>query len=162
MPKRRQQDWTVAGERASLVVHSLTHGDRTVVIDRSDVELVRARRWYVSDNGHGGIYARTSDRRHLRLHQLLLPGVPLVDHVNRNPLDNRRANLRAATGSLNAYNKTCAAGRTGQRGVTLRRGRFEARIGHETRLVYLGRYASAAEAAAAYRAASVVLYGGAA
>lgn len=60
---------------------------------------------------HPGGYARVTifPGERLPLHHVVagcpLPGY-VIDHINGNPLDNRRCNLRAATKSQNAMNRT--------------------------------------------------------
>src|SRR6267142_2252812 len=44
-------------------------------------------------------------KRTLYIHQLLCPGMDGVDHINRNPLDNTRGNLRPATRSIQGQNQ---------------------------------------------------------
>lgn len=73
------------------------------IIDEADYALVAQYKWY---KGTSGIWARVrwcGQIRNLLLHRLLCIA-PIVDHINGNVLDNRRANLRPITKSGNARN----------------------------------------------------------
>lgn len=70
--------------------------DFTVLLDEEDLPLVRSVKWYVN-NG----YARTADG--VYMHRLLT-GFDVVDHKNRNRLDNRRRNLRDVSTAANIQN----------------------------------------------------------
>lgn len=74
-----------------------------------------------------------------------------VDHINGDRADNRWINLREATRSQNCGNvrRHCDS-RTGFKGVTQARGKFQAKITLAGRSVYLGVYATAEAAHAAY------------
>ncbi|MEK6291064.1 MAG: HNH endonuclease [Paraburkholderia tropica] len=72
-----------------------------------------------------------------------------VDHINGDPLDNRRANLRIVLRKQNAQNISAVRGRAGHRGVESNVwGRFMARAQCNGKRVYLGVFATAEEAAA--------------
>jgi hypothetical protein len=77
-----------------------------------------------------------------------------VDHLNRNGLDNRRANLRIVSGSLNAYNRVVPS-KLGVRGVSFYRRTpgdrkpYHAHVGHLGRKITIGYYRTAEEAYAA-------------
>lgn len=132
------------------------------LIDVADSRLL-VRRWYL---GRGKVVAKTSRRdgqRTLLLHREVLgldPGhVCIVDHINGNPLDNRRANLRVATASENAQNRTRPHARntSGHRGVVWDRAHGAWRAGAQLngRQYFLGLFDDAAlagAAAAAWRA----------
>lgn len=77
-----------------------------------------------------------------------------VDHVNGNRSDNRICNLRSVPRSENAKN---LASRGGDLGVSLRNGKWRARITDTGRLIQLGTFVTKAEAVAARRAAEVTL-----
>jgi hypothetical protein len=82
-----------------------------------------------------------------------------IDHKNRVRSDNRIANLREATDLQNAQN----AGKrvdnvSGHAGVSRNGKRWCARIRVNTKLEYLGRFASAEDAGRAYLAAKAQLH----
>lgn len=85
----------------------------------------------------------------------------LLDHKDGNGLNNRADNLREATKAQNAYNSGPRSdNKTGFKGVRrLASGRFEARIKAAAGQRYIGRFATALEAAAAYAGAAERLHG---
>jgi hypothetical protein len=86
----------------------------------------------------------------------------LLDHKNRNGLDNRRTNLRSATVSQNLYNRIlCRNNKCGLKGVYLskRHNRWAAEIRVDKRKICLGLFMTKEEAAHAYDAAAVIHHG---
>jgi len=86
----------------------------------------------------------------------------LVDHRDRDGLNNRWRNLRDADRAQNAVNAgVTRASSTGLRGAFLCRetGRFRSQIKFEGRAIWLGYYETAEEAHAAYLVASRKYYG---
>lgn len=86
---------------------SLTKG-KYALIDDEDFDLVSRYNWYCSSMG----YAQRSDRVNKKRVEILLHRFLLgakkgqeIDHINRNPLDNTRKNLRFCTRSENNHNK---------------------------------------------------------
>jgi hypothetical protein len=71
--------------------------------------------------------------------------IDLVDHINRNPDDNRICNLRLATSSQNQQNtKTRKDNLCGQKGVSFltKEARWRARISKNGKTIHLGRFKS--------------------
>lgn len=86
----------------------------------------------------------------------------IIDHVNRNPLDNRWANLRLATLSQNQQNKVLPV--TTLKGVSFQAGKdrtkpWRARITINRREISLGVYATKEEAFDAYCVAATKYHG---
>jgi hypothetical protein len=81
----------------------------------------------------------------------------IVDHINRNRLDNRLCNLREASTSLSMHNKNHNGCRLPQ-GVQPNKSRFMARISNKGKSFYLGTYATPEEASAVYCHAANILY----
>jgi hypothetical protein len=86
----------------------------------------------------------------------------IIDHIDRNPSNNRWDNLREATPELSNHNRG-AFNSTGYKGVFRRKGvkgdTYYANIGFEKRTVSLGVYADPQTAARAYDAAARLIYG---
>lgn len=153
----------------TVPLHGQAPAGRVALVDDEDYELVRAYRWYIKEVARGDrvriqSYAaantwREGRRTRIMMHRLIT-GYLLVDHINHNGLDNRRANLRPATASQNGANARPRAGGTSQfKGVCWRPryGKWQARIGRAGR--NLGSFATEEEAARAYDAAARELWG---
>ena len=80
----------------------LANGRGTTIVDDED-KWVMDHSWHIHESGTKK-YARTwVNGRREYLHRMILK-VDLVDHINRDGLDNQRKNLRSASKSLNALN----------------------------------------------------------
>jgi hypothetical protein len=81
----------------------LTQG-QLAIVDDEDFDLVKDYRWYY----HKGYAVRNDWKNHreIALHRVISnPEVNMVvDHINRNTLDNRRDNLRICTRAQNCQN----------------------------------------------------------
>lgn len=92
-----------------------------------------------------------------------IPDGCVIDHINRNPTDNRKENLRVATRSENGYNTGPWNPRTmkkysGYKGVGTNRDLWTARIFFKSRFFNVGTYQNEMEAAAAYDYAARKLF----
>jgi hypothetical protein len=74
--------------------------------DLEDYEKIKDRGWLVATGG----YIRTRQKDDIYgafMHHIVfgIPSKTQLDHINRNPNDNRKANLRLATSSTNTMNR---------------------------------------------------------
>lgn len=125
-----------------------------VALDEVDLSLVSDRRWYHSGVGYAQSDSRTTGR--WSMHRLLMsaPSDLQVDHVNGDPLDNRRGNLRVIPGGANQRNMRTKKMRegTGFKGVCYDKvnDKWCAKIGVDGKAIWLGRHDTAEAAAFAY------------
>jgi hypothetical protein len=101
-------------------------------------------------------------KRNFYMHRLLTMANSgqLVDHINGNPLDNRKANLRICTPTENCGNMRCNVGKSGFRGVEkTRSGKFRAYIQMHYKNMHLGVKETAEEAARLYDFAAIRHFG---
>ncbi len=84
----------------------------------------------------------------------------VVDHINGDKLDNRRANLRNCLRVQNTWNQGISRNNTsGYKGVQRSGRRWVARIGIGNTRVHLGVFDSARDAATAYNQAAFKAWG---
>jgi hypothetical protein len=156
-PTRSVKDITVHGD---VAVVPLTRG-QFCIIDADDIPMVSGIVWQALQvlDDPGQYYARSSDG--LLLHVMLMrpsEGED-VDHRNRCKLDNRRANLRLASRTLNAVN-WIRENKAGYRGLSqMKNGTFGVSVTDGGRRVQLGTYESAEYAARIYDAAAAAIHG---
>lgn len=135
----------------------LTIRDGGVALVDDDMASLARYVWRLDP--HGYVF-RYSEKR-IRLSYQVMGKVPagfVVDHVNRDRLDNRRENLRVIPAAGNAQNrKVHSHSCTGLRGVGVDRRakarQYKAYARWGGRNHHLGRFATAEEAAAVARAA---------
>lgn len=145
----------------------LVHG-RVVLLDDVDLELVSGWDWNIVRHSNDVEYAlrhvtRNGVRTTQGMHRLITDERWLVvDHINRNGLDNRRENLREVSHRQNQWNRMRnRSARSQYKGLSLRRdtGRWWARIQVGEKRLSLGTWATEEEAAYAYDRAAREHYG---
>ena len=146
----------------------LTKG-REAVIDACDVGLVSQFNWHLVNVRGQYPYAMRVEkingkRARVFMHRAIAAKTDdlFIDHIDGNGLNNRRSNLRQATPRENSQNQRAPISNTsGQKGVcwNKRRGKWQAQIRVDRKLVYLGLFARKEDAAAAYDAAAVQHFG---
>lgn len=122
------------------------------IIDVDDVEKCKKYKWHLS---HGRYVIATIpngtkvSNEKMHLHRLITgyDGHDFVtDHINRNPLDNRKCNLRIVSQQVNAANK-------GDAGVKLvPSGRYQAIVTRHYKPIYIGTFDTYDEAMEARKA----------
>jgi hypothetical protein len=134
---------------------------QVAIVDAADYEWLSQWRWYAQwAICTKSFYAARGESRGkpqmFLMHRVIL-GLEkgdgfLVDHINRNTLDNRRCNLRIVTPSQNRMNsKVRSDSATGFKGVSrTKAGKFQAQRKVNGVNVYLGTRDTAQEAAILY------------
>ena len=148
-----------------MVKIKLTQG-KTALIDDDDADMVSRFKWRVQKDKHR-FYAMACipqegrPSKDISLHRLVMRFPKNeVDHINGDGLDCQKHNLREATKSQNQRNRRVNANSgTGIKGVSLRNGKYCARISADGKLINLGTFDTAAEAAKAYDVASLKFHG---
>lgn len=133
------------------------HADgRFAVVDDDDFDLVARYTWFVNQRGYVVRNPIKNDpTAHRRMHRLILgvtdPEIK-IDHRDRDPLNNRRSNLRVCTQAENCQNRPGNPNtRSGYRGVSWHSGTnsWSARVTVNRVVHTLGHFTDELEAARA-------------
>lgn len=124
------------------------------IIDVEDVEKAQQHKWFLDGLG----YAKNN--RIGYYHNYILGHDTKsnfeIDHMDNNPLNNKKSNLRKCTHQQNCCNRK---NKSGYKGVSFRDGQWWARIRVSYRYVFIGRYSTEIEAALAYNKKAKELHG---
>lgn len=148
--------------------------NQVAIVDDIDFEQLNKFKWSAKRSGSSkysyGFYAarnviENGTLRTQYMHRLIL-GIDgtnlLVDHIDGNKLNNTRNNLRIATRAENNRNIGMLSNNSsGFKGVTWNKKskKFQARIKFNNKLIYLGSFSDAIEAAKLYDVKAVELFG---
>lgn len=150
---KKTNDYMLSGD---TVVINTPNGSFT--ISKCDYESCLKYTW-----GFSGKYVCTKIKgRRVFLQDFLLPHDEdhCVDHINRNPSDNTRDNLRIIPKYQNMFNKSRYSNSKYGNGILLskRSGKFIVRIGYRNKIIYVGEYSLLNDAKIARKAAEKVVY----
>lgn len=120
------------------------------IVDDEDFELVSRFKWHslkIHNKPTG--YAVSN----VRMHRLIIdvPSDMYVDHINGDPLDNRRCNLRICTNAQNQQNTESRGGSSRYKGVSFNKkaGKWVGAFLFEGRCYYCGQWENEDDAARA-------------
>lgn len=136
-----------------------------VIVDAADAEWANQWQWGLGSDGYAKRGVRVDDRiLNIYLHRELLglrPGDRMIgDHINRDRLNCRRANLRSIPRGANPQNRPSFRGSTSKyRGVCWFKetGKWMAQVRYEGKNHYLGLFTNEEEAAEAAKQARLRL-----
>lgn len=129
------------------------------IVDNKDFEELNSHKWSHAvfnekrGSGRREVVMRTEKGKsiYMAIEIMKAPKGMKVDHKNKNPLDNRRTNLRICTNSQNLMNRgKTKVNKTGYKGVSKAGNKFRAQITTNRKSEYIGTYSTAREAAHAF------------
>lgn len=155
--QRKFNEYKIADGRVKVKLND----ENYMLCDIEDWERFKGHYWYISDTGYA--VCETMKTGTVRFHKLVTGTTSdvIIDHINRNKLDNRKCNLRIATASVNSINKGLQSNNTtGHVGVHLNKksGTWNARVKVNGKVIWLGSYPTKEEAIAARQAGEEKYY----
>jgi len=138
----------------------LTRG-KYAIVDPEDYERLNKHKWH-TNIGRNTCYAvrtafKDGKRIHTKMHRVIInaPRHLLVDHINHNGLDNRKANLRTATIAQNNVNRASYKTKNSPskyKGVywSKRDKKWQVQICHNNKRKHIGQFDNEIQAAKAY------------
>jgi len=139
----------------------LTNGEYTLV-DKEDYNYLKNFKWLKRSNYVGYVKQKNKKQTTILMHRLIMNAKKgeIIDHINRNPLDNRKKNLRLSNKSKNAANcKIHKHNTSGYKGVSKYRNKFKAYIVKNNKQIHIGCFYTKKEAAIAYNKKALELFG---
>ncbi len=123
----------------------------SILVDDQDYDLVSSKKWYLSGKYPVCEVWKNGKKKTYRVTYLLLTKVEgkIIDHINGDPLDNTRENLRYCTREQNNRNRS-AKNKYGYKGIGKRKNSFVAVLTIKNKVVYGKLRKTAVEAAKDY------------
>jgi AP2 domain/HNH endonuclease len=135
--------------------------EERLIIDIEDVEKVKPYKWNIH---YKTKYGKTKiNGKYTTIHELILDfpqGV--IDHIDRNPLNNRKSNLRIVDMSRNAHNRSLPKNNTsGVKGVWFNKqsNKWIAQINFQNKRYWLGKFDNKEDAIIARLKAEKEMFG---
>jgi hypothetical protein len=135
-----------------------TPSGHLVIVDKDTAKWASKMKWNICPRGYARTWIRNADgtRKYVPMHRLVLRAKQgeIVDHKNRDKLDNRKKNLRVVSSFVNALNRG-SKGKSKYKGVAKHTRGWQVYAGGK----YVGLFADEITAAKAYDASAKKIYG---
>ena len=137
--KLTSNEYRVEGNTVYVTLNGKSK-EHIMICDLDDWEILKEYVWFYNKSGGYAATNAVKNKKHtvIKFHQIVMGQKKgfLVDHINRNPLDNRKENLRFVTHTANLVNsKTPTSNKSGYKGVSWRKDsnnwRAHISIGHK-------------------------------
>lgn len=130
-----------------------------ILVDDEAWDDLSAIKWALGND----LYARgQKDNKKFTMHRYIVGCIEegvVVDHINKNKLDNRSCNLRIVTYAQNNQNRFKVSNIARYTGVTKKGKIWTSRIGHDGKTIYIGCFKQELQAAVAYNLMARQLFG---
>lgn len=137
-------------EYAEIVIESKKYGIIYTKIDKDDINKCKEIKWYYAKNKDSVYIEGNLKGKKIKLHRYILNITDkkiLIDHINRNTLDNRKLNLRFATNRDNSFNKSIRSDNiSGYIGIDFKNNKWRAKIKYNGITIHLGYFTDKNEA----------------
>lgn len=137
----------------------------STLVDQDTYDKYGHLTWFLSDTGYAMASTYNPETKKvgkIRLHRLVMdnPKSKMIDHINGDKLDNRKANLRVCTNADNMRNRPkTKTNHSGYKGVIFHYNKWKATIKVNYKQIYLGRFTKKEDAAKAYNEAALEHFG---
>lgn len=156
----KEYDLNLSDENGTYGIGYCSNTGNPFYFDMQDFETIRELTWFehVDQTNYHTLQAKRNNK-HVKMSHLL--GYKYYDHIDRNPLNNRRCNFREATYADNARNKNIQRNNTSNIiGVNVdKHGHWVARIQVDGKRKYLGYFSNKEDAIKTRLEAEVKYYG---
>lgn len=148
-----------------MIIESKVYGIIRVKIDNDDLEKCSKLTWHYAKNKDSKYIQTRIKGKMIKLHRYIMNmnnSNLVVDHINRNPLDNRKSNLRICSYKENSFNKSIRVDNTsGIPGVSFHKTnkKWRAKIKYNNLTIHLGYFEDINEALINRRVAEEILFG---
>lgn len=147
---------------AEMILYDKNNNEKArTLIDLDDIEKIKQYKWCITSKGY--VIGNVQNDRIL-LHRFIMncPNDMVIDHINRNKLDNRKSNLRICTIQENDFNKSTLKNNTSNvTGVNFnnRVGKWRAYISINRKQIHLGWFVNKEDAIKARQRAEIQYFG---
>lgn len=144
-------------------VSGIFENNRETKFSTKDLLDISKHRWYIDAEGYA---TTTIEGKNVRMHRFLITEVPdkmVIDHINRDKLDNRRENLRVVSQRENVWNASLRQNnKSGVAGVFYdkKAERWRAQIYHKGKTKHVGIFDDFTDAVKAREEAEINYYRG--
>lgn len=161
----KKNKYIINEKKAEMIIESKKYGSVKVTIDIDDIEKCSRLTWHYGKNKDSQYIQARDKGKMIKLHRYIMrveDSSVLVDHINRDTLDNRKCNLRLCNYQENSFNRSKRKDNTtGVIGVDWNKNakRWRAKIKYNNVIIHLGYFKDLEEAALNRRIAEEILFG---